>query len=133
MFSKYLLNRSIKGHQGSKVFIKTAPSPGGESLPHHALCCVQEGRRWQVQRHLLEAFCSCSSKSLMRSHLTLQAFQVFWYFPFVPVFLQVRSGAMGSFVPHPFGPFRDPSRLCREDQDGDRRLRCGKIVLFINR
>lgn len=83
VFSKYLLNRSIKGHQGSKVFIKTAPSlRRWITSPSCTLCCVQEGRRWQVQRHLLEALCSCSSESLMRSHLTLQAVQIFWYFPF---------------------------------------------------
>lgn len=41
MFSKYLLNWSIKGHQGSKLFIKTAPSPkeASHSLTLHTPLC----------------------------------------------------------------------------------------------
>lgn len=137
VFSKYLLNRSIKGHQGSEVFIKTAPSPKEVThfLAMHTLLCRKRAGTGRLQSHLPEALCFSSSNFPKRSHLTLQAFQIFWYFLFADSLLPGQvTGQWFAFVSVTLcGPFRALSRLCREDQDGDRRLRCGKIVLFINK
>lgn len=139
MFSKYLLNWSIKGHQGSKLFIKTAPSPkeASHSLTLHTPLC----RRRTALAGRSISYPQCSAlvvrfpnevPSYTSSLPDILVFSLCWQFS-----SRFAQGAMFFFffffLPHLLGPFRSLSRLCTEDQDWDRRLSCGKMVLFINK